>query len=994
MNVRRLKHRHFSGLAAVLLAVLAWVAYGAVAERRLLAGLAEAARDMEAGNSVRSRDRLARLAERWPGRAEVLFRLGESELTCGRVEPAKIAWSKVPHGSPFSAQAALGRAHLALQVAQFSDAERILREALDDPGTGAREVWHLLLVILGQQGRLDEARRLIEQRWRKTDLSPSERLALLREHLALDLEPMPLEGNLVYLGNAGATDSDDERLWLARAFLATRSGRLDEASRWLDSALLRRPDDPVLWRARLDWALEAGRLDRAAQAMAHLEANSFSAQQIARLEVWLAAKTGDAKAEKTALEKALSRNPADGAALERLAELTLQIGHEPEARSLRKRKSELDALKDRYQRLFKKEDFENDAVEMAKLAAALGRGFEARAFLTLKDLKNPGDPTVRAELDRLGPLPPPDSIPSGTLAKLFAGALAPSDRPLRPALASATISAVFENAAVPAGLAGFVLDNGQSPIHQLPETTFGGVGVIDYDGDGLLDVYVVQGGPITPPSSETRSGDRLFRNRGDGTFEDVTLRSGISAMAGGHGHGVSVGDIDNDGHPDLFLTKWRSYALYRNRGDGTFEDITGKAGLAGDRDWPTSSAFADLDNDGDVDLYVCHYGTWDTQNPMICKDPTGRVNISCDPRVIAAQPDHVFRNDNGKFIDVTGAAGVVDRDGRGLGVVAADFDGDGLVDIFVANDSTANFLFHNLGGFRFEEVGHSAGVAANAQGGYQAGMGVACGDLDGDGLSDLAVTNFFGESTSFFQNLGKGLFVDHTAAFGLSAPSRHFLGFGAAFLDANNDGRLDLMTANGHVNDMRPFFPLSMTAQLYLGGADRRLTDWSSMAGPPFQEPHVGRALAVGDLDNDGRLDALMVAQNEPLVYFHNRTGGTAGHFITLKLQGTRSNRDGVGAVVTIMAGEQQQVAQRFGGGSYQSAGDQRLHFGLAATDRVASVKVRWPSGHSDLYENLSADKCYRLTEGDSVAQPAQGWRRSTSVDPGGHDIHRVFESR
>ena len=242
-------------------------------------------------------------------------------------------------------------------------------------------------------------------------------------------------------------------------------------------------------------------------------------------------------------------------------------------------------------------------------------------------------------------------------------------------------------------------------------------------------------------------------------------------MAGGYGHGVSVGDFDNDGHSDIFLTRWRSYALYRNRGDGTFEDVTAKVGLSGDRDWPTSSAFADLDNDGDLDLYVCHYGVWDSLHPMICKDPTGRIVVACDPLAIESRPDHLFRNDHGRFVDVTDQAGIVDRDGHGLGVVIADFDGDGLSEIFVANDSTANFYFHNLGGFRFEEVGHSAGVAANAGGGYQAGMGVACGDADGDGRIDLAVTNFYGESTTLFHNLGGGLFIDHTAAAGLAAPA-------------------------------------------------------------------------------------------------------------------------------------------------------------------------------------------------------------------------------
>ena len=264
-----------------------------------------------------------------------------------------------------------------------------------------------------------------------------------------------------------------------------------------------------------------------------------------------------------------------------------------------------------------------------------------------------------------------------------------------------------------------------------------------------------------------------------------------------------------------------------------------------------------------------------------------------------------------------------------MGVVAADLDDDGRIDLFVANDSTANYLFRNQGGFRFEEVGHEAGVAANAGGGYQAGMGVACGDLDGDGRLDLAVTNFYGESTTLFHNLGQGLFADQTAAIGLAAPSRHLLGFGVAFLDADNDGRLDLMTANGHISDQRPLFPYAMTPQLFLGEPGRELTDVTAAAGPPFQELYVGRGLAVGDLDNDGRLDAVMVAQNEPLVVFHNRTDAGRGHFVTFRLEGTRSNRDGVGAVVVVRCRRPRPVAARLGGGSYQSAGDPRLHFGL-----------------------------------------------------------------
>jgi hypothetical protein len=248
----------------------------------------------------------------------------------------------------------------------------------------------------------------------------------------------------------------------------------------------------------------------------------------------------------------------------------------------------------------------------------------------------------------------------------------------------------------------FVYDNSQTPIHQLPEPFGGGLALLDYDGDGWLDVYCVQGGPFTPHSapgsSSSEMGDRLFHHRGDGTFEDVTDRSGIRRFRRGHGHGVAVGDIDGDGRPDLFVTRWRSYALYRNQGDGSFAEVTESWGLGGRRDWPTSAAFADLDGDGDLDLYVAHYAAWDLDNPRICRDPTTGAYLNCSPLLAEALHDHLFRNDGGRFVAVTAESGVLVPEGRGLGVVAADLDGDGKIDLFVANDSSANFLFRNLGG--------------------------------------------------------------------------------------------------------------------------------------------------------------------------------------------------------------------------------------------------------------------------------------------------------
>ena len=449
----------------------------------------------------------------------------------------------------------------------------------------------------------------------------------------------------------------------------------------------------------------------------------------------------------------------------------------------------------------------------------------------------------------------------------------------------------------------FVHENGHQ-VKNIPptQTMCGGVGLLDYDGDGWLDAYVVQGGEFPPTGSRSPQGDRLFRNRGDGTFEDMTERARIASFSSGFGNGVAVGDYDNDGRPDVFVTRWNSYALYRNRGDGTFEDVTSGVGLSGPRDWPTSAAFADLDGDGDLDLYVCHYFLFDPASPKVCPpaDPSGYH--SCLPRDFPSLADHVFRNDGGRFVDVTSEAGFSDPDGRGLGVVAADFDDDNKIDLYVANDMSANYLFHNRGGFRFEEVGQISGAALSADGVYKAGMGIACGDLDGDGELDLGVTNFFGESTTFFRNLGSGLFADHTGAIGLLAPSRPLLGFGVAFVDMNNDGWLDLLSTNGHVIDSRPRIPLAMPLQLLTGSVGGYLRDVSERAGEPFQSLHLGRGLAVGDLDNDGRMDALVVNQNEPLVYLHNRTE-KGGHFIRFRLEGTKSNRDGVGARVTITAG-------------------------------------------------------------------------------------------
>ncbi|HLH27942.1 MAG TPA: VCBS repeat-containing protein, partial [Acidimicrobiales bacterium] len=590
-------------------------------------------------------------------------------------------------------------------------------------------------------------------------------------------------------------------------------------------------------------------------------------------------------------------------AIERLAELEIRAGRADRAAALRRRKTELDRARRTYATRVSS-DFLADAAELAVLAESLGRRFEAMAFLAITVKRRPDDSAARerlARLERGRHDAHPDSSPV-RLSDLI-GPLPPVREGGRSAGPGANVA--FREEAEMVGLS-FTFENGRTPARQLPETMSGGVALLDYDGDGWLDVYAVQGGTFPAPPGAGNA-DRLYRNRGDGTFEDATARSGLAAFPGGYGHGAAVGDVDNDGHPDLFVTRFGAYALYRNRGDGTFEDATARWGLGGGRDWPTSAAFADLDGDGDLDLYVAHYVAWDPRNPRICGNASGGPVSYCVPHLLEPVPDHVFRNDDGRFLDVTREAGFTDPDGRGLGVLATDLDDDGRVDLFVANDGTANFLFRNRGDFRFESTGLDAGVAANSEGGYQAGMGIACGDLDGDGRPDLAVTNFFGESSTFYRNLGHTTFVDATAAVGLKAPSRFLLGFGITFLDVDNDGCLDLATANGHIHDLRPKVPYAMPAQLLAGDAKGRLTDVTEESGAVWSVPRVGRGLVRADLDNDGRADLLLVAQNSPLAYFHNRTG-RAGHFVTLRLEGATSSRDAIGARVTVTSSGRRQT--------------------------------------------------------------------------------------
>jgi predicted Zn-dependent protease len=961
------------GLSAGL---LGWGAITLAQVWRFDSELGRADREMASGRYQAALERLERLAAGWPDRADVEYPLGACAARVGRVDTALDAWARVPLRSRLAPRAALDRARLALDHGRLAVAEESLTPLLERSGEVGEEAARLADQVDLFCGRVTAIARRIERRWPMA----ADPATLLRLRWQLDTQPLALVAMREALERMSRQAPQDDRVWLGQAELAIRTGRLDEADGLLRRCEEPRPGDPDVRRSRLEWAMEAGRPDEVVRAASHVAAADVGPVELARLIERLAAMRGDAAARRAALERLVALRPGDPSAWERLAELAARDGDRGRAAELRRRKARIDRALDDYRMMMGAVASGEPAraADLARTAEVLGRRFEARGWWTIQSRRDPGDREALAALARLT-----DEAPAGTPADartvadlLPAAPAAPTHA--APAGAPPRRVPMFGDDAESAGLR-FVYQNDPTPRCRLPETMGGGVGLIDYDGDGWLDVYAVQGGqlPDDSPPRATAQGDRLFRNRGDGSFEDVTAAAGLAALPGGYGHGVAVGDYDNDGHPDLFVTRWRSYALYRNRGDGTFADATAIAGLGGDRDWPTSAAFADLDGDGDLDLYVCHYSAWDPVQTPPCPHPADPSRYGyCVPRSIEAKADHVFRNDGGRFVDVSGPSGVqaADRDGRGLGVVAAHLDDDDLIDVFVANDMTANLLFRSRGALRFEESAAESGVATNAEGGYLAGMGIACGDFDGDGRADLAVTNFYGESTTFYQNLGAGQFADRTSAVGLAA-TRHVLGFGIAFFDADNDGRLDLAQANGHVNDYRPSIPFAMPAQLFLGNGGR-LEDVSRSAGACWQVPRLGRGLAVGDLDNDGKVDLLVVASGQPVAYFHNR--GPARHFITLQLEGAapRSNRDAVGARVTLTAANRRQVAQRVGGGSFLSAMDDRLHFGLAEATRVESVEVRWPSGHVDRYTGLEADRAYRLREGRPEAAPAPGRRR------------------
>jgi hypothetical protein len=535
-------------------------------------------------------------------------------------------------------------------------------------------------------------------------------------------------------------------------------------------------------------------------------------------------------------------------------------------------------------------------------------------------------------------------------------------------------SSMFPFSEIPAAASGidFAHTSGKSAQKYLPESTGPGCAFVDYDNDGWMDIYLVNSGPCdfwTPPKPLRNA---LYHNNRDGTFTDVTEKAGVPG--GGYGMGVAAGDYNGDGFPDLYVTQYGRSILYRNNGDGTFTDVTEKAGVAAPG-WASSAVWFDYDNDGRLDLFVCRFVDFSKLKHHACNAPNIRalagINEYCYPRIFDPMPSWLFHNNgDGTFTDVSQQTGIADNPGKGWGVVAADINNDGWTDLFVANDTVANFLFMNRKGKRFEEIGFTAGVAYGSGGKARSGMGVDSADVDQDGWMDLFVTNLDHELYAFYQNQHDESFEDKASPSGIAKATELMSGWGLKFFDYDNDGNLDLLIANGHPDDLIDKIKPNVTYSeplLLLHNNGKGLTDVSQQSGPIFAKNFSARGLAIGDFNNDGGVDVLVGVNDGAPVLLKNNVGAQ-NNWLGIKLVGKKSNRDAIGARITYQSGDLKRSHMKVGGGSYLSSHDPRMVLGLGTRKKMDWVEVKWPlpGGTVQRFADLPVNRYVTIVEGEN----------------------------
>ena len=535
--------------------------------------------------------------------------------------------------------------------------------------------------------------------------------------------------------------------------------------------------------------------------------------------------------------------------------------------------------------------------------------------------------------------------------------------------AETTLKPLFEE--VPAAASGLTWrhENGRSADYFLPETTGAGCAFLDYDNDGWMDIYLVNSGKCDFLTPDPPLGNALYRNNRDGTFTEVTEKAGVAA--GGYGMGVAVGDYDADGWPDVYVTQYGRSILYHNNGNGTFTDVTEKAGLEAPG-WASSAVWFDYDNDGRLDLFVCRFVDFDKSKNKFCGNEKTGERFYCLPRIYPPAASWLFHNNgNGTFTDVSKESGIAKALGKAWGVVATDVNNDGWMDLFVANDTVANFLFVNKRNGKFDEMGLEAGVAYSQSGRERSGMGVDSADFDQDGWQDLFVTNVDQEMYSIYRNNHDLTFDDMAGPMGLGRLTRLMSGWGVKFFDYDNDGNLDLFIANGHPDDKIEAHSSHVAYKeplLLFHNDGRSLENVSGLAGPAFSQSFAARGMAVGDFNNDGAVDVLVSVNGGSPVLLKN-VSAPENHWLGVRLVGKKSNPDAIGARITWQAGDLKRSKLKVGGGSYLSSHDSRDVLGIGKRKKIDSLEIRWPqpSGRTESFTDLPIDRYVTIVEGSGI---------------------------
>ncbi len=870
------------------------------------------------------------------------------------------------------------RYRLGQQLAQAGharQAEAALQRALQiDP-------WHpganqALALLLQKQGRTWESAPCLRRAILRGQVNKDHVMMVAAVDTTFVLDRMFTEKCL-------ASEPRDESVRIVEARQALVEKQHDRAEALL-RRIVRAQPDLIEAQARLGGILFYGHED--AEFVAWHQGLPAAADQHPEIwhlrGLWARRKQQTAAAVRCFLESA-RRDPNHSGAVFQLSQLLRRSKYASLADSFAARSKNLSQLNYLLAELRGMNDFRLIR-KVVDLLERLGRPLEAVAWCRVVQQMNPQTEWAAAEelrqakgLVRSGGLLDQFTSPPAQLARRVeleefplpdwqATAAETSDDAANPLAADQTIR--FENAAASAGI-DFRYYNGTTEttgLEHILQATGGGIAVVDFDQDGWPDLYFIQSGEYPIQAGQTRYRNRLYRNLGNGRFQEVTQESGLGD--GGYGQGVAVGDFNSDGFPDIYVANFGPNRLYQNRGDGSFMAVPTSAGADGDH-WTTSCAIADLDGDALPEIYAVNYALKQEVLDLDCKHE-GQPR-TCAPTLLTAAQDQLYRNlGNGRFANVTSDSGVVATDGKGLGLVIADFENRGRPDIFVGNDTTANFYFRNQTSgpqqaLQFREQAILSGVGFDEVGNLQACMGVATGDADADGLLDLFVTNFYAESNILYQQQADHLFADQTRSANLRDSGFHLLGFGTQFIDGELDGWPDLIIANGHID--RTFahgHPDRMPPQyLRNTGSAKFLELPADNLGPYFEDRYFGRALATVDWNRDGREDVCISHLDAPTALLTNQTAD-AGHYLAVRLSGVESNRDAFGAIVTLEAGGQRWMRQLVAGGGYLVSNQRQLIFGLGDVDEVSQMTIQWPSGRTQAFQNLSPNQQLLVIEG------------------------------